>query len=138
MIRPMMFVCIFNILIALLLCPYITNGEEVYRVTTPQEYVGLLNMCASRYGTGVRFRCEDYDSEFPVIEVHTPYSKSGLKMYKEKTREMMAELSFNWFRLTGSSTVYVFDAGKSLEDLGDDSVVFILEKGDLIEPGTLI
>jgi len=114
------------------------NGEEVYRVTTPQEFIGMLNMTSAYHNTGVRFRCADYKAEYPVIEVHTPYSKSGLKMYKERTAEMMAELSIGWFKLTGSSTVYVFDVGRDLIDVEDDNVVFILEKGSLIEPGILL
>jgi hypothetical protein len=117
-----------------------TYSDEIIQVTTPQEYVKVLNWYAEKLETGVVFRCTDYEADRPILEIHTPYSTEGLKMYKAETRKMMEEVSLNWYLLTKkkSSTVYVFNVGNNLQDLEEDELIYILEKGDLIEPGLLI
>ncbi len=129
-------VCIIAVAIILFTMSMVSvKGDAIVRATTPQEYVALLNWISGELDTHCTFRCQDYNKKLPILEIHTPYTEKGLKIYRERTEEMMTELALNWSSLTKSSTIYLFDMGRDFEDIEDDNLVFILEKGDVIEPG---
>ncbi len=132
-------ILLLALMLLIFVCVRKCKGEDMtMSVSTPREYVALLNWFAEENHAHCRFRCLNYEADVPILEVHTSYSTKGLKKYKEGTITGMNELAIDWYHLTKSTTIYVFDVGREFKDLEDDNLVYIYKEGDVIEPGTLM